>query len=152
MKSLNSLVLISLAITAAAGQAPAPPQSVSEAASGLRGGVFPPTKAKKKKRVIGSARGWGAIPPGGTRQSAQSALDVARLLALVSAAKARKIEQDPVVQAQIRVRGYVLLANNLLVQLREDMKQDEAGTRALWDSEKQSYIGLRARHILVRFL
>jgi peptidyl-prolyl cis-trans isomerase C len=151
MKSLNSLVLIALAITAAAGQAPAPQQSVSDDAIVLRVGDFALTKAEYEKLVIGFDRGSGAITTGGTRQSAQSGLDVARLLALVSAAKARKIEQDPVVQAQIRVRGYVLLANNLLVRLREDMVQDEAGTRALWASEKHSYIEIRARHILVRF-
>ena len=51
----------------------------------------------------------------------------------------------------IQVRGYVLLANALLHSLSEDVKKDEAGTRALWASEKHNYIEVHARHILVRY-
>jgi peptidyl-prolyl cis-trans isomerase C len=151
MKSLNSVILISIAITGAAGQTTAVPPSVSDNSVVLRVGDVALTKADYEKLVMGFDRGSGAVTTGGAPQSMQSGVEVARLLALVSAAKERKIDQDATVQAQIRVRGYVLLANNLLLQLRAEMKRDEAGTRALWASEKHSYIEIRARHILIRF-
>ena len=149
MNLLKSFSVLSFVVCAAAQTATPPP--VADEAVVLQAGDFAITKAEYEKLIIGFDRASGAVAMGATPQTVQSAQDVARLLALVSAAKARKIDQDPVVAAEIRVRGYVLLANTLLVKLREEMKRDEAGTRALWASEKHNYVEIRARHILVRY-
>lgn len=150
---MNLLKYLSVlfAVSYVSAQPTATPAPVVDDPVVLRAGEFALTKAEYEKLVIGFDRGSGAVATGANPQTAQSAQDVARLLALVSAAKARQIDQDPVVAAEIRVRGYVLLANNLLVKLREDMKRDEAGTRALWASEKHNFVEIRARHILVRY-
>jgi parvulin-like peptidyl-prolyl isomerase len=109
------------------------------------------TKAEYERLVIGFDRASGATTTGAGNQAAQSGKDVARLLALVSAAKSRGIDRDPVTAAQIKVRGYVLLANTLLVNLREGMTKDEAGTRALWASDENTFVQIHARQILIRY-
>ena len=117
----------------------------------VRVGDIALTKAEYEKLVPGFDRAAGAVTTGASTQSLQSGQEVARMLALVSEAQRRKIDQDPKMQAVIRVRTYVLLANALLVSLKEDMQKDEAGTRALWASEKNNYIDVRARQILIRY-
>ena len=117
----------------------------------LRGGTFALTKSEYEKLVPGFDRAAGAVPTGVGPQSMQSGHDIAQILALVSEAQRRKIDQDPKMQAIIQVRGYVLLVNSLLLALIDDMKKDEAGTRALWESEKHNYVEVQARQILVRY-
>jgi hypothetical protein len=51
----------------------------------------------------------------------------------------------------MRVRSYVLLSNALLKTLTDEVKKDEAGTRALWASEKNTYVDVVSRQILLRF-
>ena len=126
-------------------------QAVANDAVVLRGGNFALAKADYEKLLPGFDRAAGAVTTGPGAQSMQTGQDVARLLALVSEAQRRKLDQDPKMEALIRVRGYVLLANSLLLSLIEDMKKDEAGTRALWSSEKNRYIDVHARQILVRY-
>jgi hypothetical protein len=125
-------------------------QAVADDAIVLRAGEFTLTKAEYERLLPGFDRASGAITTGASSQSKQSGLDVARLLALVSEAQRRKIDQDPKMQALIRVRGYVLLANALLVTLTDDAKKDDPGTRALWSSEQNNYVEVRARQILFR--
>ena len=117
----------------------------------LRSGNFSLTKAEYEKLVPGFDRAAGAVTTGVGSQSMQSGRDIAQVLALVSEAQRRKIDQDPKMQALIQVRGYVLLANSLLLSLIDDIKKDEAGTRALWNSEKNNYVEVHARQILVRY-
>jgi parvulin-like peptidyl-prolyl isomerase len=117
----------------------------------LRSGDFTLSKADYEKLLLGFERSAGAPTTGATAQSAQSGQEVARLLALVSEAQRRKIDQTPQMQALMRVRGYVLLSNALLKSLTDEVKLDEAGTRALWASEKNNYLDVQARQILIRF-
>ena len=109
------------------------------------------TRADYEKLVLGFDRASGALATGVSPSSEKSGRDVARLLALVSAAEDRKIDQDPVMQSTIRVRGYVLLANSLLVHLKEEIGKDEQGTRTFWQSEQHNYVQVNAGHILIRF-
>lgn len=117
----------------------------------LRAGDFALSQADYEKLVLGFERAVGAVTTGPTPQSLQSGQEVARLLALTTEARRRKIDQTPRMQALLQVRSYVLLANALLVSLTADMKQDEAGTRALYESEKNNYMDIHARQILVRY-
>ena len=143
-------------IAVAAAVSPALAQSNAAAPVGndtvvLRSGNFSLTKAEYEKLVPGFDRAAGAVTTGVGSQSMQSGRDIAQVLALVSEAQRRKIDQDPKMQALIQVRGYVLLANSLLLSLIDDIKKDEAGTRALWNSEKNNYVEVHARQILVRY-
>ena len=149
MKRLQNLALL-LAMTCSVpawSQAAAPAGSDSIV---LRAGDFNLTQADYEKLVLGYERASGAPTTGPSPQSKQTGQEVASLLALVSEAQRRKIDQDPKTAALIRVRGYVLLANALLASLTAEAKKDEAGTRALYESEKNTYIEITARQILIR--
>ena len=108
------------------------------------------TKAEYEKLVIGFERAAGAPTTGPGPQSEQSAKEVARLLAMVEEAKARKLDQDPKIAALMRVRGYTILANALLADFVAEARKDEAGTRAMWASEKSQYVDVQVRQILVK--
>lgn len=116
----------------------------------LRSGNFALTKAEYEKLILGFGRASGATTSGASNQSVQSGQDVARLLALVSEAQRRDMDKTQEMQSIIRVRGYTLLANALLPELEKQIKLDEAGTRALWVSEKHNFMQVQARHILIR--
>jgi parvulin-like peptidyl-prolyl isomerase len=143
-------ILLSCVSQPAWAQAADPPAAPDDTIV-LRAGTFALTKAEYEKLIAGFDRNTGAQATGPSMTSEQSGRDVARLLALVAEAKRRQIDQDPTVQAQLQVRGYVILANTLLIKLVQDTKNDEAGTRALWESEKHQYVEVRARQILVRY-
>jgi parvulin-like peptidyl-prolyl isomerase len=142
-----TLVMTGAATAWAQGAGP----TVPEDAVVLRSGDFTLSKADYEKLVLGFERSTGAPTTGANVQSAQSGQEVARLLALVSEAQRRKLDQTPQMQALLRVRGYVLLSNALLKSLTDEVKADEAGTRALWASEKNNYVDVQARQILLRF-
>ena len=152
MKLIRTLAFfaVAAAATPALSQSGAPAPIANDTVV-LRGGTFALTKAEYEKLVPGFDRAAGAVPTGVGLQSMQSGHDIAQILALVSEAQRRKIDQDPKMQAIIQVRGYVLLVNSLLLALIDDMKKDEAGTRALWESEKHNYVEVQARQILVRY-
>lgn len=117
----------------------------------LRAGSFQLTKSEYEKLAPGFERASGAVTTGTGPRSLQSGTDVARLLALVSEAQKRGLDKDPTMQALLRVRTYTLLANSLLPALTAEVRKDVAGTRALWETEKEKYFDLRARQILVRY-
>lgn len=117
----------------------------------LRAGTFNLSRADYEKLVLGFERAAGAVTTGADTQTVQSGQEVARLLALVTEAQRRQIDQTPDMQALMRVRGYVLLSNALLRALTDEVKKDEAGTRALWAAEKNTYVDVVARQILLRF-
>ena len=117
----------------------------------LQAGEFKLTKDQYERLGLGFERGVGAVMTGSNPQSPQSGSEVARLLALVSEAQRRKLDQTPRMQELIRVRSYVLMANALLQALVQEARADEAGTRALWESEKNNYIDVVARQVLVRY-
>ena len=129
---------------------PAHAEQVSNDTIVLRVGNFSLTKAEYEKLIPGFDRISGAATSGSSNQSLQTGRDAARLLALVSEAQRRKMDQDEKMQALIRVRAYTLLANALLLELEKDVKKDEAGTQALWASGKNPYVQVEVRQILIR--
>lgn len=145
------LVPIALAIVSLSGWAQSSVPPAGAEPSVLRAGDFNLSKADYERLVLGFERAAGAPVTGATPQSVQSGQEVGRLLAMVSEAQRRKIDQDPKIAELMRVRGYTLLANALLVALTDEVKKDEAGTRAVWESEKNNYIEIKARQILVRY-
>lgn len=108
------------------------------------------TRAEYERLVIGFSRNSGAPLSGPSNQSMQSGTEVARLLALVDEAKRRGLDRKPEIAALMEVRGYVILANALLAALTEDARNDEAGTRALWESDKSRFVEVEVRQILIR--
>ena len=110
--------------------------SVSSDTVVIHAGSFALTKADYEKLVLGFDRASGALATGSSPNSEQSGRDVARLLALVSAAQDRKIDQDPVMQSTIRVRAYALLANSLLAHLKEEIARVLRSRRPQRDSRE----------------
>lgn len=152
MKSRTLITtLLSLGACALAWAQPAAIPTVAADAVVLQAGEFKLTKEQYERLGLGFERGVGAVMTGANAQSSQSGQEVARLLALVSEAQRRKLDQTPRMQELIRVRSYVLLANGLLQALVQEARADEAGTRAMWNSEKNNYIDVVARQILVRY-
>jgi hypothetical protein len=125
--------------------------AVAEDTVVLRSGDFTLSKTDYEKLVLGFDRAAGAVTSGANAQSAQSGQEVARLLALVSEAQRRKLDLTPEMQALIKVRSYVILSGALMKSLTEEVKKDEAGTRALWASDKSNYFDVVTRQILIRY-
>jgi hypothetical protein len=125
--------------------------AVADDAVVLRSGDFTLNKVEYEKLVLGFERAAGAVTTGVNPQAAPSGQEVARLLALVTEAQRRKLDQTPEMQALLKVRSYVILSNALQKSLVEEVKKDEAGTRALWESDKSNYFDVVARQILIRF-
>ncbi len=149
MKPLFPLaIFLTIASNAFAWQQPT---STSTDLKVLQAGKFALSKAEYEKLVLGFDRVSGATVTGASVHAQQSGQDVGRLLALVSEAQKRGIDKDQAMQSLMRVRGYTILANALLADLEKQMKKDEAGTRALWASEKHNYVQVDARHILIRY-
>lgn len=145
-------LLLASALPAWSQPAPAVPAvPVASDTVVLRSGDFSLTKDEYEKLVIGFDRASGSPTTGPSPQSMITGAEVARLLAMVSEAQRRKVDQDPKVAALVRVRGYSLLSNALLANLQAEIKKDEAGTRALWESEKNNYFEIKARQILIRY-
>ena len=143
--------LAQLAAATAVASNPVAPNPVAPNTVVLTAGDFSLSKADYEALARGFDRSAGAVLTGGAADSLQSGQDMARLLALVSEAQRRKIDQRPDIQALMRVRGYVLLSNALLKSLNEEVKKDEAGTRALWESEKNNLVNVHSRQILFRY-
>jgi foldase protein PrsA len=125
--------------------------AVADDAVVLRSGDFTLNKVEYEKLVLGFERAAGAVTTGANPQAAPSGQEVARLLALVTEAQRRKLDQTPEMQALLKVRSYVILSNALQKSLVDEVKKDEVGTRALWESDKSNYFDVVARQILIRF-
>ena len=117
----------------------------------LRSGDFTLSKVEYEKLVLGFDRAAGAVTSGANAQAAASGQEVARLLALVTEAQRRKLDQTLEIQALLKVRSYVILSGALQKSLIDEVKKDEAGTRVLWESEKSNYFDVVARQILIRY-
>jgi len=148
---MNSKYVLALVVTvgqlAAWQQAPA---KVADDTVVLKAGDFTLTKKQYETIAPGFGQPAGA-PLTGAVDSAQSAAVVTKLLALVSEAQRRHIDQEAAMKAIIQVRTYTILANALLLRLVDEMKKDEAGSRAYWAAEKHHFVEVHARQILVRY-
>jgi len=83
--------------------------------------------------------------PGAKRKLAEN---YAELTMLAQEAKARKIDQLEKVRIQILIQSQQVLAQNLVDQLS---KPDDAEMKAYYESHKNEWEQLKARHILIRY-
>jgi len=79
------------------------------------------------------------------------AQDVAELKAMAQEARRRKMDDDPILKAQIQLQVEQILANALVQQAGKMAAPTEAELRAYYDRNKERYEQVSGRHILVRF-
>jgi peptidyl-prolyl cis-trans isomerase C len=95
--------------------------------------------------------------PGGKRKLAES---LAELKALAQEGRARKIDQIPIVQAQIKIQVEQIIARNMYQELAKDqantvtdmsLPPTEAVLHAYYDTHKADWDEVKAKHILIRY-
>jgi parvulin-like peptidyl-prolyl isomerase len=95
--------------------------------------------------------------PGGKRKLAES---LAELEALAQEGRARKVDQLPIVQAQIKLQVDQIIARNMYQELAKEQSSPitdaalpptEAALRAYYDNHKQEWEEVKAKHILIRY-
>jgi peptidyl-prolyl cis-trans isomerase C len=86
-----------------------------------------------------------AKTPEGRRQLAEQLVE---LMVLAKEAKARKLDQNPVVQTRLTIQADQVLASAVFQSLGTS---DEAAIRAYYEAHKSEMDQIHARHILIRF-
>jgi parvulin-like peptidyl-prolyl isomerase len=95
--------------------------------------------------------------PGGKRKLAES---LAELKTLAQEGRARKIDQIPIVQAQIKLQVDQIIARNMYQDLAKDQSRPitdpslpptEAVLHAYYDTHKAEWDEVKAKHILIRY-
>jgi peptidyl-prolyl cis-trans isomerase C len=86
--------------------------------------------------------------PGGRRQLADN---IVKMLTLAQEAEKRKLDATADYKAQLMFQGYNLLANTLATQISADAKPTDADLHQYYDTHKNEYETVHARHILIRF-
>jgi len=81
----------------------------------------------------------------------QIADQYAQVRVLAQEARKRGIEKDPVVKAQMDFQGDNLLAGALYRQMQTEAKGNDAALKAIYDSKKNDFEQVQARHILIRY-
>ena len=106
------------------------------------------TKADFEQMLVGDPRFAMAM----ARPGAMLALgtDFGKAFALEAEARTRKLDQLPSIQLKVRNYTTQLLANELLLTLRNDYLKNPAALAALYEKNKAGYDEPRVRQILVR--
>ncbi len=106
------------------------------------------TKADFEQMLAGDPR----FPAAMARPEAKLALgnDFGKAFALEAEARTRKLDQLPSIQLKIRNYTTQLLANELLVTLRNDYLKNPTALSALYEKNKAGYEEPRVRQILIR--
>jgi len=86
--------------------------------------------------------------PAGRRRLAES---LAELTMLAAEGHTRKLDQNPKVQAQIKLQTEQVIAQATFQDLANTATPDESMIRAFYDAHKQEYEEIKAEHILIRF-
>ena len=89
-----------------------------------------------------------AATPDGKRQIADKLAD---MQVLAQEARSRGLQSNPDVVAQLKMQEDNLLANAMFQQLLQSAKPSDAELKAAYDSQKDRFEQVKARHILVRF-
>lgn len=79
------------------------------------------------------------------------AQDVAELKAMAQEARRLKMDEDPILKAQISLQVEQMLANALVQKAGKAAAPSEADLRSYYDQNKQRYEQVSGRHILIRF-
>jgi len=93
-------------------------------------------------------RAAAAAPGPGRRQVGEQ---IAELKSIAQEARKRKVDQTPGVQQLIAIQTDNVLASALAKRIADEIKPDEAASRAYYDSHKNQYELVKASHILIRF-
>jgi peptidyl-prolyl cis-trans isomerase C len=88
------------------------------------------------------------MAPGGKRKLAES---LSELKTLAQEGRARKLDQSPKVQMQIKLQTEQTIAQNMFQELANTTKPEEAAVRAYYESHKTEWEEVSAKHILIRF-
>ena len=95
--------------------------------------------------------------PGGKRKLAES---LAELKALAQEGRARKVDQIPIVQTQIKIQVDQIIARNMYQELAKEQSSPlsdaslpptEAVMHAYYDTHKAEWDEVKAKHILIRY-
>ena len=86
--------------------------------------------------------------PGGKRKLAES---LAELKSLAQEGRARKIDQSPKMQTQMKLQAEQMIAQTMFQELANTAKPDEAAVHAYYDGHKAEWEEVSAKHILIRF-
>jgi peptidyl-prolyl cis-trans isomerase C len=86
--------------------------------------------------------------PAGKKKLAES---LAELKALAQESRARKMDQSPRIQTQIKLQAEQVLAQNMFQELANNTKPDDAALHAYYDAHKPEYEQISAKHILIRY-
>jgi peptidyl-prolyl cis-trans isomerase C len=103
------------------------------------------------ERILASVpeqqRGQFASPAGKKRLAEQ----LVELKTMAQEARVRKLENDPIVKAEIALRTDQALAQKLFQTFLETSKPDDAALHAYYDAHKSEWEQVKAKHILIRF-
>jgi peptidyl-prolyl cis-trans isomerase C len=86
--------------------------------------------------------------PAGKKRLAEQLVE---LKAMAHEARTEKLEEDPLVKAEIALRIDQALAQRLFQTFLETSKPDDAALRAYYDQHKNDWEQVKAKHILIRF-
>jgi peptidyl-prolyl cis-trans isomerase C len=132
-----------------AAKPPAPPQLAPDAVV-ITVGDEKVTKAQFE-RIMGSVpenqRAQFNSPAGRKRLAEQ----LVELKAMAHEARTEKLEQDPLVKAEIALRVDQALAQRLYQTFLETAKPDDAALHAYYEEHKIEWEQVKAKHILIRF-
>jgi peptidyl-prolyl cis-trans isomerase C len=81
----------------------------------------------------------------------QFADNLVRVLVLAQEGKKRKLDESPVYKTQVMFQSSNLLAGITFDQIGKDTKLDDAELQKYYDTHKNEYEEVKARHILIRF-
>ena len=85
--------------------------------------------------------------PAGKKKLAEQLAD---LEAMAQEARARKLDQNPGVQAELALRDNQILAQRLFQDFMANAKPDDAALHAYYDSHKNEFDSVKCKHILIR--
>jgi peptidyl-prolyl cis-trans isomerase C len=88
------------------------------------------------------------MSPAGKKRLAEQLVE---LKTMAQEARARKLENDPIVKAEIALRTDQALAQKLFQTFLETSKPDDAALHAYYDAHKNEWEQVKAKHILIRF-
>lgn len=86
--------------------------------------------------------------PAGKKRLAEQLVE---LKAMAHEARTEKLEEDPLVKAEISLRIDQALAQRLFQTFLETSKPDDAALHAYYDAHKNEWEQVKAKHILIRF-
>jgi len=140
---LTCLLLLA-ALSVWAQQAPAPTVSPDTVVLTVGNEKITQAQFEQILQTLPEAQRKSATTPQGRRQLAEQ---FAELKLLAQAARAKKMDQDPVMQLKIAITSEQVLAANMFQSMGSNV--DDATLKAYYDEHKTEFETAKARHILI---